>query len=84
MFIMINNYAKRNLDSSLDNVETPKAFMRMIAHAIDGRYGDPKACLTTVRQYWKNTTASLSRAGHPVRSKKVLSTTHVSACAIPF
>jgi len=69
-------YAKRRADAQLDNFETPKGYIRMIAHAIDGRYGDPKACLTTVLQYWKNTTASLSRAGRPVRSNIVLSTTN--------
>ena len=79
---MVNSYKERNPDASLDNFESPKAFIRMIANVIDGRYGDPKACLTTVRQYWKNTTASLSRTGYPVRSEIVSSTTHVSHCAI--
>ncbi len=84
MFTIINSYAKRRADAQLDNFETPKGYIRMIAHAIDGRYGDPKACLTTVLQYWKNTTASLSRAGRPVRSDIVLSTTNVSGLRYSF
>ncbi|KIO02391.1 hypothetical protein M404DRAFT_1002419 [Pisolithus tinctorius Marx 270] len=32
-----------------------------MAHAIDGRYNDEKACLKTVRQYWKNTIHCSSR-----------------------
>ncbi|KAG8986128.1 hypothetical protein FRB94_003096 [Tulasnella sp. JGI-2019a] len=69
-------YAKRKGCAQLDNFKTPKGYICMIAHAIDGRYGDPKACLTMVLQYWKNTTASLSQTGHPVRSNIVLSTTN--------
>jgi len=42
---------KRNPGSSLDNFEMPKAIMWMIGHAIDGRYGDLNACLTTVIRY---------------------------------
>jgi hypothetical protein len=79
---MVNSYKERNPDTSLDNFESPKAFIWMIAHAINSKYGDPKACLTTVRQYWKNTTASLSWTGHPVQSEIISSTTHISHCAI--
>lgn len=78
MLTMIDSYAKRKGCAQLDDFETPKGYIRMIAHAIDGRYGDPKACLSTVVQYWKNTMASLSQAGRPVRSDIVLSTTNVS------
>ncbi|KAG8986171.1 hypothetical protein FRB94_003071 [Tulasnella sp. JGI-2019a] len=62
---MINSYVKHKGCAQLDDFEMPKGYICMIAHAIDGGYGDPKACLTMVLQYWKNTTASLSWTGHP-------------------
>ncbi len=80
---MINSYQKLNSGIRLDNYETPKAFILMIAKAIDGRYGDPDACLRTVHQYWKNTTAGLDREGEPVNPKIIESTTNVSLC-YPF
>jgi len=46
----------------------------MVAHAINGRYGDPSACLRTIVQYWKNTTAGLDLEGQPVDSKIIAST----------
>lgn len=81
---MINSYLDVTPGAHLDNFETPKAFIRMVAHAIDGRYGDPIACLRTVVQYWKNTTAGLDREGEPVDPKTTTSTTHVSASVIPL
>jgi hypothetical protein len=54
--------AKHNPGASLDRFETPKAFMRTVACAIDGKYGDSGTCLTTVIQHWKNPTASRNRA----------------------
>ena len=41
----------------------------MVAYVIDGRYGDEKACLRTVRQYWKNTTAALDGEGQKVEQE---------------
>lgn len=61
---MLNRYQELQPGAKLDNYETPKAYILMIAKAIDGRYGDPDACLRTVRQYWKNTAAGLDRDGH--------------------
>jgi len=78
----INSYQKLNSGAMLDNYEMPKAFILMIAKAIDGRYGDPDACLRTVRQYWKNTTAGLDREGEPVDPKIIESTTNVSCRVI--
>jgi hypothetical protein len=78
MLTMCNSYQKLNAGARLDNYETPKAFILMIAKAIDGRYGNPDACLRTVRQYWKNTTAGLDREGEPVNPKIIESTTNVS------
>ncbi|KAH9841009.1 uncharacterized protein C8Q71DRAFT_701269 [Rhodofomes roseus] len=72
-----DTYARRMPGANLDNFETPKDFMRKIAHAIDGRYGDPKACLTTVVQYWKNLTAGWRRTDRPkIRDDVVLSTSN--------
>ena len=73
-----NSYQKLNPGAKLDNYETPKAFVLMIAKAVDGRYGDPDACMKTVRQYWKNTTAGIDREGEPVDPKIIESTTNVS------
>jgi hypothetical protein len=58
---VINSYQNLNPGANLDNFQTPKDFIRMVAYAIDGRYCDDEACLRTVRQYWKNTTAALDR-----------------------
>lgn len=79
---MTNSYQKLHSGARLDNYETPKAFILMIAKAIDGRYGDPGACLRTVHQYWKNTTAGMGREGEPVNPKIIESTTNVSSCVI--
>jgi hypothetical protein len=58
--------------------------MRKVAHVIDGRYGDPKACLTTVVQYWKNLTVGWRRAGRQkIKDEDVLSTSNVSGCSFP-
>lgn len=73
---MINSYQRLNVGAKLNNYETPKAFILMTANAIDSRYGDPDACLRTVRQYWKNTTAGLGREGEPVNPKIIESTTN--------
>lgn len=69
-------YQRLNAGAKLNNYETPKAFILMTANAIDSRYGDPDACLRTVRQYWKNTTAGLGREGEPVNPKIIESTTN--------
>jgi hypothetical protein len=42
-------------------------------YAVDGRYGDDKTCLRTVRQYWKNTTAALDREEQKVEQEPLLS-----------
>jgi hypothetical protein len=47
---VINSYQNLNPGAKLDNFQTPKDFIRMVAYAIDGRYGDDKACLRTVRR----------------------------------
>jgi hypothetical protein len=70
---MINSYQKLNTGARLDNFETPKAFILMIVKTIDGRYGDPDACLRTVHQYWKNITAGLDREEEPVDPKMIAS-----------
>ncbi|KAI0252177.1 hypothetical protein BJV78DRAFT_1281944 [Lactifluus subvellereus] len=71
-------YARRTPGANLNNFETPKDFMRKIAHVIDSRYGDPEACLTTVVQYWKNLTAGWRRAGRPqIKDDVVLSTSNL-------
>lgn len=75
---MINSYQNLNPGANLGNFQTPKDFIRMVAYAIDGRYGDDKACLRTVRQYWKNTTAGLDREGKKVEPGIISSTTNVS------
>ena len=61
VLIMITSYQKFDPGAKLDNFQTPKGFMRMVTHAIDGRYNDEKACLKTVRQYWKDATAALDQ-----------------------
>jgi hypothetical protein len=63
VLIMINSYQKLSAGANLDNYEAPKAFILVIAEAIDGRYGDPDVCLRMVRQHWKNTTAGLDCEG---------------------
>ncbi|KAI0254470.1 hypothetical protein BJV78DRAFT_1280066 [Lactifluus subvellereus] len=73
---MINSYQKLNPGAKLNDFETQKAFILMLAKAIDGRYGDPNACLRTVRQYWKNTTAGLDREGERVDPEIINSTTY--------
>ncbi len=78
MLIVINSYQNLHPGAKLDNFETPKDYIRMVAYAIDGRYGDAKACLRTVRQYWKNTTAALDREGQKVEQEIINSTTNVS------
>ena len=83
MLTMINSYLNIVPGASLDNFKTPKAFIWMVAHAIDSRYGDPNACLRTVLQYWKNTTTGLDREGQLVDSKIITSTTNVSLCVAP-
>lgn len=55
----------------------------MVAHPIDGRYGDSNACLKSVLQYWKNTTTGLDREGQPVDPRIISSTTHASPCVVP-
>ena len=67
---MINNYLKLNRGARLDNFETPKAFIRMAAHAIDGRYGDPHACLRADHQYWNygKGRQPIPRSYHPLRT----------------
>lgn len=82
MLTTTNSYQKLKLGARLDDFETPKAFILMIAKAIDGRYRNSDACVRTVRQYWKNTTAGLDREGEPVDPKVIESTTNVSTC--PF
>jgi len=79
---MTNSYQKLNTGARLDNFETPKAFIPMVAKAIEGRYGDPDACLRTVLQYWKNTTAGLDREGEAVDPKIMESATNVSSRVI--
>ncbi|KAI0029622.1 hypothetical protein K488DRAFT_56022 [Vararia minispora EC-137] len=56
-------YVNRNPLCNLDSFKTPKDFIRKVAYAIKGRCGDPKACLKTVHQYWKNLTAGWRRVG---------------------
>jgi len=70
VLVMINSYLNLTPGASLGNLETPKAFIRMVSHVIDGRYGDPNACLRTVLQYWKNTIAGLDREGHGQRPRR--------------
>lgn len=48
---VINSYQKFDSSAKLDNCETPKASILMIAIAIDGRYDDPDACFRSVNQY---------------------------------
>ena len=79
VLIMINSYQRLHPGAKLDNYQTPKDLMRMVAHAIDGRYNDEKACLKTVRQYWKNATAALDRDGEKVKPEIINSTTNVSS-----
>ncbi|KAG8854874.1 hypothetical protein FRB96_007274 [Tulasnella sp. 330] len=67
---------KLNPGVRINNFETPKAFVLMLAKAIDGRYGDLSACVRTIHQYWKNTTAGLDREGEPVDPKIIESTTN--------
>ena len=74
---MINSYQNLNPGANLDNFQTPKIFIRMVAYAIDGRYGDDKACLRTFRQYWKNAIATLDREGKKVESEIINPTTKV-------
>lgn len=82
MLVLIDRYAGRTPGANLNSFETPKDFMRKVAHAIDGRYGDPKACLTTVVQYWKNLTGGWRREGREtIRDEVVLSTSNVSDCS---
>ncbi|KAG8993138.1 hypothetical protein FRB90_000781 [Tulasnella sp. 427] len=68
-------YQRLHLGAMLNNFQTPKDFTRTVAHAIDGRYNDEKACLKTVRQYWNNTTAALDREGEKVKPEIINSTT---------
>jgi len=82
MLTIIGSYEKRNPGAKLNNFETPKKFILMVANAIDGRYGDPDACLSTVRQYWKNTTAGMEQEGEPVDRAIIESTTNVRSCMI--
>ncbi|KAI0956552.1 hypothetical protein AcW1_005203 [Taiwanofungus camphoratus] len=73
-----DTYARCMPGTNLDNFETPKDFMHKIAHAINGRYGDPKTCLTTIVQYWKNLTVGWQQIGHPkIRDDVVLSTLNI-------
>ena len=74
---MFDSYQNLNPGAKLDNYLTPKDYMQMVAHAIDGRYGDDKACLRTVCQYWKNTTAALDREGRKVDKDIINSTTNM-------
>jgi len=78
VLIVINSYQNLHPGAKLDNFETPKDYIRTVTYAIDGRYGNDKACLRTVRQYWKNTTAALDREGQKVEQEIINSTTNVS------
>jgi hypothetical protein len=78
VLIVINSYQNLNPGAKLDNFETPKNYIWMAAYAIDGRYSDDKACLRTVRQYWKNTTVALDREGQKAEPEIINSTTNVS------
>jgi hypothetical protein len=75
---VINSYKNLNPGANLNNFQTPKDFIWMVAYAIDGRYGNDKACLRTVHQYWKNTTASLDREGKKVEPEIINSTMNMS------
>ena len=84
MLIVIHSYQTEiSPGAQLDNFQTPKDFIQMVANAIDGRYNDKNACLKTVRQYWKNTTAALDREGEKVKPEIINSTTNVVEFVVP-
>ena len=74
---MIISYQNLNPGANLDNFQTPKDFIQMVAYAIDGRYGDDKACLRMFRQYWKNAIAALDREGKKAEPEIINPTTNV-------
>jgi hypothetical protein len=77
---LINSYQKLNPDARLDNFEMPKAFILVIAKAINSRYGNPDACLRTMKQYWKNTTIGLDWEEETVNPKIVVHHKHEFLC----
>jgi hypothetical protein len=61
-----------------NSIETSKDFVRNIAFGIEGAYDDPKACLSTVVQNYKNFTAGRQWAGHQkINDAVTLSTSNV-------
>jgi hypothetical protein len=49
-----NRYVQEHPDAYPYDMEALKDFVRTVAYAIDGIYGDPKGCEKTVLQYWKD------------------------------
>lgn len=59
-------------------MEALKDFVRTVAYAIDGIYGDPEGCEKTVLQYWKDFTAGWRRQNPVIPPKTTLSISNVS------
>ena len=73
-----DSYASRKPGANLRDFEPPKDFMRMVALGTNGRYDDPKACLKSVIQVWKNLTAGWQWAKRgKIRAEVVSSTRYV-------
>lgn len=75
---MVDRYAKRKPDADINTFETPKRYIRLVTHTIDSKNSDPRACLSTVVQNWKDLAAGWKFVGRPaIRDDVVLSTSSV-------
>ena len=79
---MIDSYAKRT-GVDVYTFRAPKDVMWKVAHAIKGKYGDPKVCMRTVVQFWKNLTAGWQWARRgKIKDEVVLSTSNLNNSTI--
>jgi hypothetical protein len=61
---MMNRYEKDHLSATPTSIEASKDFVRIPTFGIEGKYVDPKACLSAVVQTYKNFTGGRQWAGH--------------------
>ena len=57
------------------DIKTLQEFTTAIAYSIDGGYGDPTACMSTVVSYLKDFSGGLSDSGQPALGKQLTNST---------
>lgn len=63
---MMKRYGKDHPGATPTSIEASKDFVRILAFGIEGKYDDPKACLSTVVQTYKNFAGGWQCAGHKI------------------